>query len=76
MNELAFPLPTDHPIYWLQANHAGDEVLPAPGAYYKLACSTAVFDRADILTRWPDRQHVFVVVRFSPAQMQHLREVA
>jgi hypothetical protein len=76
MNCPVFALPTARPIYWLQANHAGDELLPAPGAYYKLACSTAVFERAEILTRWPERQHVFVVVRFSSAHIHHLREVA
>lgn len=76
MNDVTVSLPTNRPIYWLQANHAGDELLPAPGTYYKLACSTLVFERAEILTHWPEHQHVFVVVRFSPAYLQHLREVA
>lgn len=76
MNDFTFYMPTNHPIYWLQANHKWDDILPAPGAYFKLACCTAILSRAEILTRWPDRDHVFVTVQFSPGDIRRRREVA
>lgn len=75
-NDVSVSLPTNDPIYWLQANHPGDDILPGRGAYYKLACSTAVFDRAEIITRWPERNHVFVVVRFDSSDIQRSYKVA
>lgn len=62
-------LPDRETVFWLQANRPDDELLPAPGAYYKLACSTVILDRAEIVTRWPDKKHQFVVVKFKGAPM-------
>lgn len=66
-------LPDREIIYWLQASHPLDEILPPPGACWKLACSTVILDRAEIVTRWADKKHVFVTVKFDPLMVTKAR---
>lgn len=74
--EASIVLPNRKVIYWLQANFPDDDILPGPGASYKLACSTVVLCRSEILTRWPDRQHVFVTVKFDDLTIKKARLLA